>query len=206
VSKQTTIAAVLVYAAKLRADADAITRRDYWAKPYAPTDEAAKRLSQMCSKANVLALPPGATDEQLAEARGCGASDAMAILSMRFIDAQATYRSDKAAAEAKDNRLRNHHLRAQRDRQAARQKLTIGQRIDNALRELATVSGVSAANLESDLVSGSKEHGIQTDEEGNAFVDNPASKAKVIAERAMRQVEDELEDAKRRRRELELAA
>lgn len=195
-----TIQAVLLHAARLRVEAEAIIRRDYWAQPYQPTDAAARRLAQSCAKSRELQLPPEASREQREQARAQGPADALAILTHRSLRALEEYRAEKLRSERKDERHRSFQKRQQNARERERASSTIGERIDRALRKLATVSGVTASNIQGDVVSGSK-----ANEGVDVWVHDPAARAKRIAEEAMRKVENELEDALRRRVEMEAA-
>jgi len=198
-----TIQAVLLHAARLRAEAEAIIRRDYWADVYKPTDAAAKRLAQLCSSAREKALTtqsPAATKEQREAARALGPGDAIQILTYRAQTKIREYREDKRHSEEREQRHRSFQTRQQKARERERSGQTIGERIDQALRDLAVVSGVTASNIQGDVVTGSKEHdGV------DISVFDPVRRAKAIAERAMREIEAEVDEARRRRVELEAA-
>lgn len=196
---QATLKAVLIEVQRINQAADAAIIRDPWAQPYRINEDAAKRLVRACSQAHVQRLPADATPDDKTQARAQGPSDALAILSLRVLETAGQYRADKQASEWKDARHRRRQQQAARDREASRRRLAPGQRIDQALAWLSTTSTVTASRLDSDIVTGSKNH------DSEPVVDDPLWKARLIADRAVRDIENEVEDAKRRRVELEAA-
>lgn len=199
-SKPITTAAVTAYAAELRRKAEKVTNpdpanQDYspFYKPYAPTEEVAWQLVSRKRKELVEALGPHATADQIAAARAEG--PAAALREMKFIARQRerTFQADLEAERHRTNRHVNQIRSVQRTIDRARSGMTPGQRIDDALGKLAIIASGTTASLAEKVTTG------ETDTQAPPFVGDPAAKAREIATKAARDIEEELDKARRRR-------
>lgn len=137
--KAATVKAVVRYAEQLRAEGEQRRRTDVWAKPYMPTDAAARKL---CHR-----LSPDA-----------------AITNMRASAAQ-RIREEREEREAHEQRAARHARRQaqnRRDLAARRDDMTVGQRIDHALAQLTVVSNLPAARIDGDRVQGGEHSHVPT--------------------------------------------
>lgn len=133
-AKPATVKAVIAYAQQLRREGEQRARADVWAKPYMPSDAAARKLSQRLG-------PDGAISHMRARAAG----------QIRV------EREEREEAERREARHARRQRQARRDLEARRSGLTVGQRIDHALAQLVTVSNVTAARLDGDRVRGGEQ-------------------------------------------------
>jgi hypothetical protein len=198
-----TAGAVIAYAEQQRLRAEAMwnpnspTHDPYAAPPY-PTTASVRKLCTRKAHEALNALPPDATDEQKEQAWEQGPALAMAELARRAAEWERKRRQDEHNARQARRNLWRAQRRAERDRQAVRAGLTLGQRLDQALAGLATIPAAPAAQI-----GGDKIHGTRDRSPVPRFPGDPTAKARAIARDAVRQIEDELENAKRRRVELE---
>lgn len=170
-----TVKAVVAYAAKLRVAAAAATAASPWARPYAPSEAAARKLSQRV-----------------------GPAAALQVLRARALEAERRDRERDRRSDASLDLLARRRERDDKARARRRARRTLGQRLDAALAELATVCAAPAARVGGDVVHGGE--GDRTP----AWVGDPSATARKIAHDAVLAVERELDHA--RRRELGSAA
>lgn len=192
-SEAVTINAVVEEANRIRTAAGNQMLSDPYAKPYYPTTAAARRLAQMKAREQVLRLPVGCGDPALDDARAEGYRLAIVELQFRAQQAEREYRQDCRESTDRRNNHRGFLKRTARERDDARHDKTFGQRLDAALANLLVVASASAAQaLDAVHVSGGGAPGDPM------FPGDPSSKARAIARDAVRQVERELESARRR--------
>lgn len=126
---------------------------------------------------------------------------AIAVLNGRWSLWERDHAQGKQDTQHREARHARRQRTAARDRQAELANLTVGQRIDKALASLTTIQAAKASGaLDTVRVSGSHDDNPVPMSPGD-----PAAKARAIARDACRQVEDELESARRRRVESEAA-
>lgn len=191
-AEQTTINAVVEEANRIRTAASNQMLQDPYAKPYYPTTAGARRLAQIKAKAEVEKLAH-ATPQEYEAARAEGYRLAIVELQHRAHQADLAYRADcKESTEIRNNH-RGFLKRTARDRDDARRSLTFGRRLDDAMASLAVVASAPASQaLDAVHVTGGGEPGSPT------FPGDPVGRARAIARDAVRQVERELESARRR--------
>jgi hypothetical protein len=158
---------VLAFAQLLRDKASHAQANDPWAKPYSPTDTAARKLFHRV-----------------------GAKAAMSELATRALLAENSYR----AQEEEALRARERHVAALRnadkETRKRREQMSYGRRIDDALAKLSMVSATPASVLESDHVSTNiKSEGL--------VPDDPMPRALTTARLAAEAIESELDAARR---------
>lgn len=213
VTNRPTTAAAVALAAELRNRADRLIQPgsptyDPYAQPPYPTTASARmevsrqrgrlrrELEQRCQVENREPLA-----DELEDAQAQAPAAAIATLKWRWSVWEEQHAAAKREGEHRDARHARRQRTAARDREAARKDLSIGQRIDQALASLATIQCATASGaLDAVRVTGSRDESPLPKGPGD-----PAGKAKAIARDACRQVEDELESARRRRVESEAA-
>lgn len=129
-----TIKAVLVEAQRLRDRAEAIRRNDVWAKPYSPSDATARKLSQ-----------------------NLGPDAAIETMRRHAADVDNEYREDQQRSERAAKRHDRHLQIVEATRRHNLAGLSVGQRLDRALRGLGAATTVPAQRLDTDRVTGSRE-------------------------------------------------
>jgi hypothetical protein len=198
-AEQATVKAVLVYAEKLCLTADRQIAGDPYARPYQPTtkdgrvsEDAIRKLCQRLGKQRELQLPAEATAEDKAAARAQGPADALEYLRLK---AAAADREAREEAQASQHSLERHARRQAKHKRAVkarRLELTPGQRIDQALAALATISNVPAAVLDGDRVHGGERN--QAPQWGGDSAGDMRSKATKLA----LEIEESLDSARAR--------
>lgn len=172
-----TVKAVLAYAARLRDRADAAKAGDPHVELYRPSNDAARKVSQEF-----------------------GPAQALEVLATRARRVELRYEeAEKFAGEGR-LRLVTHQTVAQAERTVDRERLSLGQRLDVALKGLGVLSEVSAVQLDADIVSGSKG--------GGALPFRPRREVEHLqadAEHLVTKAERELERSRRRVVEQEAA-
>lgn len=128
---QITVKAVLAEAQRLRERAERIRRNDPWAKPYDPSDAVARKLSQQH-----------------------GPQHAIEVMNTRAADVDEEYRLQCERSERAARRHRRHLDLVESARRAKLSGLSIGQRLDRALRGLGAATSVPAAALDAPKVHG----------------------------------------------------
>lgn len=171
------VRAVLVYAAKLRDQADVAKARDPHVELYRPSHDAARKVSQQF-----------------------GPERALVVLATRARRAELRYEEAGVLADAGRERLVRLQLIVSGERDADRERLSLGERLDAAFLGLDVLSEVDAVRLDSEPVKGSRGGG------GTPFrqrreVELLEGEARLLIERAER----ELERSRRRLLELEAA-
>jgi hypothetical protein len=202
--KLPTTAAVVAYALTLRRRAEQLMdpgspSHDPYAKPYYPMTATAYQLVSRCKRRLIADLGPDPTADQVADAEARAPAAAIEEMKFKAGQAERKRREDAEDSDRRDGRMARRQREAARDRDAARLGLTLGQRLDQALAGLATVAVPRGATLDQ-KVSGTQQS------DGPSWPGDPAAKARRAAHQAVRQVEEELESARRRRVELERAA
>jgi hypothetical protein len=198
-----TVASVIAYADQIRRRAEAMWNPDSPtydpnAKPPYPTTAAVRQLCTRMAHRALNELAPNATDDDKETAWRRGPELAMAELARRVSEWDRQRQQDDHNAKQSRQNLWRVQRRAERDREAQRAGLTLGQRIDQALATLTTIPAPAAAALNTDRV-----HGGHDQSPVPRFPGDPAARARAIARDTVRQLEDEVENAKRRRVELE---
>ena len=155
-----TLKAVKDYAKKLHDESSRKVSGDVYAKPYfPPLEEAAlKKMVQRCAtQAALKAMDyPAASPTEVEEAKARGPELAIEFMRSKAAQADAEARRDAERSAESLNRLAGLHKREKRKESSRRELLSPGQRIDQALRELATISQVPAVALDPDPVTGRK--------------------------------------------------
>lgn len=167
--KDITVAAVVKYARELRARRERARANDPYADPYAPSDDVARKLSQQH-----------------------GPEQAIVEIARRVRAKE--LEAEEHTSRATESRLehRRQRLEAAGGDQAARDRLSLGQRLDTVLRGLGVISDVPAAHL-GERVTGSKE--------GSGVPRLPRDRARRLVDEAeviVEQLEGELDRARRR--------
>lgn len=186
---ETTLNAVLAYARQLAANADRAMAGDPYAKPYRPSEAAAKRcyylhLAEVRRRDadHMGGLSPELVEiveaQQIAEA----ATSALQSLAGRARKQEREKAEDDETSKRSLARLQRRRREAERDRDQSRQGLSIGQRLDRALARFSAVSSVGAAQVGWSTPS-SESSGLPT------YHGDSAGEAKVIALRAVREIE-----------------
>lgn len=196
--KRPTVRAVVEYATKLRAEAERQMRADPYARPYYPTTAAARKLYQRMVNDELGKLGPHPTAEEIDQAQGRAGQRALEHLARKAVERQREHREEENAAAAARKRLVRRQREAQRDREAMRMGLTLGQRLDQALAKLGAIPAPAGTGFDG-RVAGSDTH------DPLRFPGDPAARARAKAREAVRFAEEELEDARRRRLEHEAA-
>lgn len=174
-----TVKAVLAEAKRLREQAERTRRRDPFARPYDPSDATARGLSQR--------LGP---EEAINELRRRGAQ-------VDLEHREAEERSVRARA-----RLDRQQRLADAQRRDRLSKMTIGQRLDEALSGLVVISEARAGQLDAAPVSRSPEESqvpLRFDEDGD--IRRSQDRATRLRERALllvAELEDEMPRTRRR--------
>lgn len=213
-----TTAAVVALARQLRERAAKIENPDPQnphhvpdMKPYAPSDDVARKCVSECKKTLVaiavgkLDRPPTGAELEEIESEAARKAPAAALAELRY---RADRRESDFARELEADRRRkkrqaNRQQRALREKDAVRRGFTLGQRLDAALGGLACVANGHTQQFGTERVTtGKASHGDGLD----LHVDDPTRDATRLATEAVRQVEDMLETARRRRIELEQVA
>lgn len=127
-----TVKTVVNYAATLRDRADAAKAGDPHVELYRPSSDTARKL---CSQ--------------------LGPDGAMSKLAERARRAELRHEEEESWAASGRERHRELHLVVAGETAAERGRLTLGQRLDVAFLGLGGLSEVSAARLDSDLITGS---------------------------------------------------
>jgi hypothetical protein len=164
-----TVRAVVALAAELRARAARRLAQDPFARPYGPSEAAARRLSQRY-----------------------GSEKALMLLRGRALEAERRDQERDVESQRSLERLAQHRAAFERRRAKARERLTFGRRIDLALAALETVSGVPAATT-----GGAVVHGGEPDH-APPVVGDPVGRARGIAKWAAQEIEAELDAARLR--------
>lgn len=186
---ETTLNAVLAYARQLAQNADRAMAADPYAKPYRPSEAAAKRcyyLHLAEVKRRDLDHMDGLSPEiveiveqaHIAEA----ATAALQTLAGRARKQEREKAEDDETSKRSLARLQRRRREAERDREQSRQGLSIGQRLDRALARFSVVPSVSAVEVGWSTPS-SESSGLP------AYHGDSAGEAKHIALRAVREIE-----------------
>jgi hypothetical protein len=168
---------------------------DPYATPPSFSEAGARMLCSRKKAAILKEMPADSSDEQKAAAALKAPAAARLELDFRWAQWEGKVRREREEEQHRDKRHARRQKQAARDRSAARAGQSLGQRLDKALAEVCTVSGMRASTLEAP-VTGLKEAAVPT-------ADDPAQKVRAIARDAVNRVEDELESLRRRRVELE---
>lgn len=167
--EQVTVRAVLAEARRLRERAARERLLDPYAKPYELSDKAARNLSAQ--------LGPAA---------------AIQLLRLRAAVAQAKYREDQERAERARRRLERRQKVTDAEHRHRLSGLSLGQRLDEALGSLVTVSEVAAAGMGEPVTHGKPD----------AVAPRPSeNRAGSLRERALLlvcEIEDEVPRSRRR--------
>lgn len=123
-AEQPTLKAVLAYAQTLHQRGESQKARDPWAKPYQPTEAAARRLNSEV-----------------------GSARALEVLASRAAMADRGYREEAEIAKHSLERHKRRTQKTDRGREQERQGMTPGQRIDRALAAFSVVPAVGAAQI-----------------------------------------------------------
>lgn len=177
-----TINAVLDYAHKLGLRAELQVARNVWAKPYHPTQEAAKRL--FYTRLAEIRRRDG-TDDTDEQQRDEAARAAVETLAARARDAEREQQEADQVSERSLLRLQKRHREAQRDREQQRNNMTVGQRLDAALAAFSVIPATGAAQV------GWSTPG--SDRPGLAKHGDPSGEAHYLAIKAVREIEDLLD-------------
>lgn len=199
-----TIKAALKYGDDLRAAAMRLTAEDVYAKPWYPTTHGIRKLVQRCTnQRRGDAIAAGLADDQVKQAELMGPSDAITYMAGKWINSITAHKEQTQLSERAQARHARRQRQAIRDREALLQNLSPGQRIDKAIAELSTVGAVKAQVLDPDKV-----HGTTTNPDADGMPKgpgDPAARAKHLAHQAVREIENERDNAVRRRVELDAA-
>lgn len=172
-----TVKAVLQEAQRLRDRAIKERQADPWARPYDPSDSAARTLSQTI-----------------------GPERAILELRRRADDARQEYREECEQAE----RARKRHVRRMRlheaEQRQRRSGMTLGARLDEVLGHLALISDARASNFEAPVRQGKPGARILT---GNGDLYGSSRQQAVLL---IAKLEDKLVEGRRRLVEREDAA
>jgi hypothetical protein len=165
---QLTVAAVVKTAAGLRARAARVHATDVYARLYAPSDAAARKLAQRV-----------------------GCAEAIRRLQEKAVLAERAYRDGEEIADR--SRKRHERVRRAAEQLEARRRAECSyvQRIATALAGLSVISGTAALALDTDIITGS--HGGD-----GARPDDPLARAETTARLAAESIERELDRARRR--------
>jgi len=159
-----TVAAVVVYAAKLRAAGDHLPAVDPYAHPYRPTEAAARKLSQRL-----------------------GAGEAIAHLARRALLVRAERAEGDELSARAAGRHERHRRQGDKDADRARAARSLGRRLDMALAALETVSTAPVGRITGDTIHGGERSGDPPRSE------DPGRRARQTATLAVRSVEQELD-------------
>lgn len=162
-----TIKAVVAYAAKLRGDAE--RNPDPWFTPYAPTEAAARKMCQRY-----------------------GPDQALTRLRQSAAARRRQYDDEQGEAKRAQDRHRRQQRQGDRDRNAARQELTLGQRLDQALASASMIAAPPASPLDGDRIS------VAPSRSAPRFPGDPAAFCRHVALDAVRKIESELDEARHR--------
>lgn len=200
-----TVRAVLRYAAELRTTASRVRAADPWASTYEIKDDSARVL---CSKKArereeaVLAKNPGATAEEVAEARAHGPADALDELKARAKLRERTYREKAQADKQRDEKFAKfQRKRVERERRARALNLSPGRRIDDGLASLQMVATATAtARFDPRITGEDQDHGAVMAALAAAETDarETAERMHDKVMRVVNLVEDEIDRARRR--------
>jgi len=190
-----TLKAVLAEVDRLLAKAQRVMAQDPYAKPFYPSTYNAKRECQKFTKqAKEQLIADGVSPaEAAAQAERVGPAKTLAWLRARetFHDREIRRQGEEAERTAKRHRRRQ--VEAKRNREATRRSLTLGQRIDASLAALSVVGTPKASTLDGNVVTGSR--AAPEPQWGG----DPAHRAQKKAVEAVEFVENEVENARRRR-------
>lgn len=126
-----TVKAVIAEARRITREEHAKAEIDpYYTKPYVPTDDVARKLSQQY-----------------------GPERAIAMLAHRQAERRRRHALDEEVSEVAERRRERRARQTLRDRMAARHELSIGQRIDQALLDLQTAQSAPAARIDCEPVT-----------------------------------------------------
>lgn len=132
-----TVAAVLKYARTLRERAQRARAGDPYATPYEISDQAARKVSQEF-----------------------GPAKALEVIAGRAVLHERKQRESEARVARAASELYAHQMVSKGEREAHRSRWTVGQRLDHSLHALAMLSETSAAQLDGDRITGSRERSI----------------------------------------------
>lgn len=196
-----TVKAVIAYAEQLRARAHRIRASDPYLEhnttyPYGPTDGAARReytrqLVAIQNRDHDQLATVTDVDAFLERQRAEAAERAISELRDRWQRREAAWKQDEQTADRSLARLRRRREAAQRDTDAQRAGLTLGQRLDAALAEASVVAAPGASQLNGDRVHGG-DRGVLADH------GDPAARVRDVAYRAVRDAEAMVEGLRRR--------
>lgn len=200
---QLTIKAVVAHADKLQADAARRRAADPYSNPWFPTTAAARK--QFERKLTEIRVERGAWDAPadedeavalLADMEGEAAQRTIAWMDGRVARELVEQREEEQEAERARKRHQRRQKENERDRRASLQRLSLGDRVDRALAELAVIGNATPAAMDTDRITGG-----QTDDErapGPRYVGDPAATARHEVIKCVRLIEEELERAQRR--------
>lgn len=169
-----TVGAVIAEARRLCRAAATEMAADPYARPYAPSDDVARKLSQQY-----------------------GPERAVEILRERAADRKRRAREQDEIADRAQKRHERHQRRNHRDTQARLAGLTLGARLDAALAGFSTLQSVPAARLNDSPVTdggGGKDNANPVPR----LYDDTADKARRKARQLVAELEDLLERDRRR--------
>lgn len=130
-AKLPTVQAVIAEARRITREEHAQAERDpYYTKPYIPSDDTARKLSQQL-----------------------GPDRAIATLRHRQAERRHRHAENTEISERSELRRERRARVTHRDRQAARASLSLGQRLDRALVALATAQSAPAARLDAEPIT-----------------------------------------------------
>lgn len=190
-----TLKAVLAEVDRLLTKAQRVMAQDPYARPFYPSTYNAKRECQKLTKQareQLIAdgVPPA---EAAAQADRVGPAKTLAWLRARETFHDREIRRQVEEAERTVKRHRRRQMEAKRNREATRRGLDLGQRINAGLAALSVVGTPKAATLDGDVVTGSRA-APEPQWQGD-----PAHRARKKALEAVEFVENEVENARRRR-------
>lgn len=192
-----TVRTVLDYAAHLRTEADHQTAADPYAKPYRPTDNAARQAYWRATHeldrehATRRSETPNLPDLDPEDRTRRAVNRALAELKRRALKpTREKAEQDELAARA-HRRHQRQLKRTDRDRDLKRSHLTPGQRIDQAIASLSVIATPGTPGM-GDRIHGGEKSGHPP------WMDDPARKARQTAVDAARFCEQQLDLAQRK--------
>lgn len=194
-NKPITRAAVLAYAAELRAAAEEMLNpesehyRPFY-KPYEISDDGAQTLVTRKQAELVDALGPNATEMEIVQARAKGPAHALREMKWVAKQRERSFQEDLVEERARRARHANRHARAANERERARRGLTPGQRIDMALAESIRLGNGGTTSFNPKVARGKNEDAVVP------RLDDPAASVRRIATKAVKDVEDAVQAAK----------
>jgi hypothetical protein len=192
---QPTVRAVLKYAEQLRQRASRECLLDPYADPYAPSEAAARKVFQGLAAQIRRRAADAGIERPEEEIAGEAATAAIQELASRVVMRERETRHQREAAQRAERRHARRQRQARAEEQARLAGITLGDRLDRAMRDIEMLSEVRATALDADRITRSREQGLPS-------LPRPADRYQTLLQDARELVfrlEEELDHARRRK-------